>query len=75
MILTTKVIVIITIIIITMIIKYRGRYRTPTTTNTVLAPCDINNGRRPLSNIKKSSISHAVTALYTLLKRLIHLLT
>ena len=35
-----------------MIIKKRGRYRTPTTTNTELL-VTLYNGRKPLSNIKK----------------------
>ena len=74
MILTIKVIVIITIMIITMIIKYRGRYRTPTTTNTELL-VTLHNGQKLLSNIKKSSPSDAVAALYTILKRIIHHLT
>ena len=74
MILTIKVIVIITIIIITIIIKCRGRYRTLTTTNMELL-VTLHNGRKPLSNIKKSSPSDAVRALYTPLKRLIHQLT
>ena len=47
MILTIKVIVIITIIM-----KCRGRYRTLTTTNTELL-VTLHNGRKPLSNIKK----------------------
>ena len=50
MVLTIKVIVIITIIII-IITKYRGRYIMPTTTNIET----LQNGRKPLSNIKKSS--------------------
>ena len=62
------------IIIIIIIIKCRGRCRTPTTTNTELL-VTLQNGRKPLSNIKKSSPSDAVSALYTPLKRLIHLLT
>ena len=67
MILTIKVIVIITIIIT----KCRDRYRTLTTTNTEL-PVTLHNGQKPLSNnIKKSSPSDAVTAVYTSLKRLI----
>ena len=63
MILTIKVIVIITIR--TIIINCRARYRTPRTTNKELF-VTIHNGRKPLSNIKKSSPSD------TLLKRLIH---
>ena len=72
MILTRKVIVIITVIIIiiiiiittttTIIIKCRGKYRTPTTTNTELL-VTLHHGRKPLSNIKKSSPSDAVRAL------------
>ena len=69
MILTIKVILIITII--TTIIKYRGRYRTLPTTNTELL-VSLHNGRKPLSNIKKDSPSYAVTVLYAPLKRLIH---
>ena len=74
MILTIKVIVIITIIITIIIINYRKRYRTFATTNTELFVA-LHNGRKPLSNLKKSSPSDAVTALYTPLKRLIHHLT
>ena len=75
MILTIKVIVIITIITtLTIIIKCRGRYKTPITTNTALL-VTLHNSRIPLSNIKKSSHSDAVKALYTPLKRLIHHLT
>ena len=55
-------------------IKCRGRYRTLTTTNTELL-VTLHNGRKPLGNIKKSSPSDAVRALYTSLKRLIHHLT
>ena len=66
--------VIIIIIIIIIIIKCRGRCRTPTTTNTELL-VTLQNGRKPLSNIKKSSPSDAASALYTPLKQLIHLLT
>ena len=73
-ILTIKVIVTITIITITMITKYRGRYRTPTTITAELLVA-LHNGRKPLSHIKKSSPSDAVTALYAPLKRLIHHLT
>ena len=73
MILKIKVIVIVTIII-TIIIKCRGRYRIPTTTNTELL-MTLHNGRKPLSNIKKSSYSDIFRALYTSLKRLIHHLT
>ena len=73
MILTIKVILIITIMMI-MTIKCRGRYRTPTTTNAELL-VTLNNGRKPLSHIKKSSLSDAVRALYTSLKQLIHYLT
>ena len=47
---------------ITIIINCRGRYRTPTTTNTEL-PVTLHNDRKPLSNIKKSSPSDAVRAL------------
>ena len=70
--LTVKVIVTITIIIIT--IKCRARYRTPTTTNTELH-VTLHNGRKPLSNIKKSFPTDALKALYTPLKRLHHHLT
>ena len=79
MILTIKaIIIIITIIIIiirrrrrTIIITCRGRYGTPTTPNTKLL-LTLQNGRKPLSNIKKSSPSDAVRVVYTPLKRLIH---
>ena len=62
------------IIKITIIIKCRGRYRTPTATNTELL-VTLHNGRRPLSNIKKSPASDAARALYMPLKRLIYHLT
>ena len=61
MMLTIKVIVIITTVIITLIIKYRGRCITPTTTNTELL-VTLHNGQKPLSNIRKSSPLDAVTA-------------
>ena len=51
MILTIKVTVIITIMIITITIKCSGRYRSPTTNNTELL-VTLHNGRKPLSNIK-----------------------
>ena len=54
-----------------MIIKYVGRYRTPATTNTELLVL-LHNGQQPLSNIKKSSASDPMMALYTPLKQLIH---
>ena len=57
-----------------MIIKYVGRYRTPATTNTELLVL-LHNGQQPLRNIKKSSASDAMMALYTPLKQLIHHLT
>ena len=60
--------------IITIIIKCRGRYRAPTATNTELL-VTLHNGRRPLSNIKKSPTADAVRALEMPLKRLIHHLT
>ena len=41
----------------------RGRYRTPTATNTELL-VTLRNGRRPLSNIKKNPTSDAARALY-----------
>ena len=75
MILTIKVIIItiiiITTIIRTIIITCRSRYRTPTTPNTKLL-LTLQNGLKPLSNIKKSSPSDAVRVVYTPLKRLIH---
>ena len=74
MILTIKVTVIITIMIITITIKCSGRYRSPTTNNTELL-VTLHNGRKPLSNIKQSSDSDAVKALCRSLKRLIHHLT
>ena len=42
------------ITIITKIIKCRGAYRTPTTTNTELL-VTLHDDRKPLSNIEKSS--------------------
>ena len=47
---TIKVLIIITkiVIIITIIMKCKGRYRTPTTTNTELLTT-LHNGRKPLS--------------------------
>ena len=76
MILAIKVIVVIAIIIIiaTMIIKCRGRYRTSTATNMELL-VTLHNGGKPLINIKKSSVLHAVRVLCTPLKWLIHQLT
>ena len=59
MILAIKVIVI-TTIIITIVIKYRGRYRTSTTTNMELL-VTLLNGQKPLSNMKKSSPSDTAT--------------
>ena len=72
MVLIIKVIII--IIIVITIIKCRGRYKTPTATNTELL-VTLYNGRKPLTNIKKSSIPDAVRVQYTALKRLIHHLT
>ena len=43
--------------------KCRDRYRTPTATNIELL-VTLHNGRRPLSNIKKSPASDAARALY-----------
>ena len=78
MVLIIKVIIIIIIkiiiIVITIITKCRGRYKTPTATNTELLEA-LYNGRKPLTNIKKSSIPDAVRVLYTALKQLIHHLT
>ena len=75
MIITIKVLSIITtIIIITIIIKCRDRYRTLTATNTELL-VTLHNDRKPFSNIKKSTPSDAMRALYMPLKRLIHHLT
>ena len=62
MILRIKVIIIIAIII-TIIIKCRGRYKNPTATNTVLL-VTLYNGQKSLTNIKKSSMSDAVRVLY-----------
>ena len=73
-ILTIKVITITITTIITAIIKCRGRYKTPKTTYTELL-VTLYNGRKPLTNMKKSSTSDAVRVLYTPLKRLIHHLT
>ena len=72
MVLIIKVIII--IIIVITIIKCRGRYKTPTATNTELL-VTLYNGWKPLTNIKKSSIPDAVRVQYTALKRLIHHLT
>ena len=72
---TNKIIIIITIIIIlTIIMKCRRRNRNPTATNTELL-VTLHNGRRPLSNIKKSPASDPARALYMPLKWLIHHLT
>ena len=73
MILAIKVTLIITIIL-TIIIKCRGKYRTPTATNTELL-ITLHNGRNTLNNIKKSSPTDAVRALDTTQKPLIHHLT
>ena len=43
-------------------IKCRGRYKTPTTTNMELL-VTLYNGRTPLTDIKKSSISDAMRVL------------
>ena len=71
MILTIKGIII--TIIITIIIKGTGRYRTPTTTNLELL-VTLRNGQKPLSIIKKSSPSDNVRVLFTPLKRLVQYL-
>ena len=55
----TKITATTIIIIVIIIIKCRSRYRTPTATNTELL-VTLDNGRRPLSNIKKSPASDAV---------------
>ena len=68
------IIIIIVIIIIITMIKCRGRYRKSTITNTELL-VTLHNGRRPLSNIKRSSPSDAGRTLYMPLKWLIHHLT
>ena len=69
---TTKTtIIIIIIIIIIGRIKCRGRHKSSTTTNTELLLTSY-NGQKPLSNIKKSSISDAVRVQYMPLKWLIH---
>ena len=57
-----------------MILKCRGRGRTPTATNAELL-VTLHNGRRLLTNIKKSPASDTARALYMPLKRLIHHLT
>ena len=72
MILTIKLIII--KLIITIIIKYRDRYRTPTSTNTELF-VTLHNGLKPLNNVKKSSPSNGTRVLYTPLKLLIHHVT
>ena len=59
-------VIVITTTIITIIIKCRGR-----ATNTELL-VTLYNGRGPLSNIKKSSLSDNVRVLYTPLKRVIN---
>ena len=74
MMLAITVTVIITPVIITIIIKCKGRYRTPATTNTELL-VTLHNGRKPLNNIKRRSPSDAVRVSYTPLKQLIHHLT
>ena len=56
------------------IIKYRGRYRMPTTTNTELL-VTLHNSWKSLSNIKKSSPSDVVRVLFTSQKRFIYHLT
>ena len=66
MILTIKAIVIITIII-----KCRGRYRTPTTTNNK-ASCEITEWQKAFKYYQKELPPDAVKSLYTTLKRLIH---
>ena len=58
-------------IIITIIIKSRGRYRTPTTTNMELL-VTLHNGRKYLTNIKKRYVTDAARALYMPLKRFTH---
>ena len=55
------------IIIITIIIKYRGKSKTPATINTELL-VTLYKGRKWLTNITKSSISGVVWVLYALLK-------
>ena len=57
-----------------MILKCRGRGRTPTATNAELL-VTLRNGRRLLTNIKKSPDSDTARALYMPLKQLIHHLT
>ena len=59
------------IIIIIGRIKCRGRHKSSTTTNTELLLTSY-NGQKPLSNIKKSSISDAVRVQYMPQKWLIH---
>ena len=61
-------------IIITIIIKCRDIYKTLATTNTKLL-VTLHNGWKPLTNIKKMSISDAVRILYMPQKWLIHHLT
>ena len=62
MILTIKVIVIITIII-AIIIGCRGRYRTPTKTNN-RAPCDITEWRKAFKNNQKELPPQMLRGLY-----------
>ena len=61
-------------IIITIIIKCRDIYKTLATTNIKLL-VTLHNGWKPLTNIKKMSISDAVRILYMPQKWLIHHLT
>ena len=61
-------------ILTAIIIKCRLKYVTLTSTNTELLVI-LDNDRKFLGNIKKSSPSDAVMTLYTSLKRLIHRLT
>ena len=67
MILTIKVIVTVTSILITMTIKYRGRYRTPTTTNTELL-VTLHNGRK-IFQIFITNIYHKYDKLYHKIKK------
>ena len=65
LIITIKIIIMILILLITItiIIKCRGRPRILTTTNPEL-PVTLYNGRKPLTNVTKSSTSDAAWVLY-----------
>ena len=71
LIITIKIIMILILLItITIIIKCRGRPRILTTTNPEL-PVTLYNGRKPLTNVTKSSTSDAAWVLYAAYSALI----